>query len=190
VGSSGQGEILVVGEGMAVPTAEYQIEFLRKLQRLLFEGAFVASYKFALLRAIADLAVKQGDDSDAPLRLSLDDISEQMIEVYWRQVRPYNEAGVLRQNSKGQAEIVSRLIKRSDDYDGSMAQFRADKRSWHSDRRRVSAVICIMPLWRLQRVGSGVDDFLYEQKTGRTGSVRYDPLYDRGVMDGLSAQGQ
>ena len=33
-----------------------ELEFLRKLQRLLAEGDFVATYKFALLNALADHA--------------------------------------------------------------------------------------------------------------------------------------
>ena len=37
------------------PTADEQIRFLIKLQRLLHEGLFVASYKFALLLSLADL---------------------------------------------------------------------------------------------------------------------------------------
>jgi hypothetical protein len=40
------------------PTPERQVEFLRNIQRLLAEGLFTASYKFALLHAIADLAVE------------------------------------------------------------------------------------------------------------------------------------
>jgi len=40
-----------------------QIDFLVNLQRLLDEGQFVASYKFALLLALADLSVEQGDNS-------------------------------------------------------------------------------------------------------------------------------
>ena len=37
------------------PSPEQQIKFLVNLQRLLDEGLFVASYKFALLLALADL---------------------------------------------------------------------------------------------------------------------------------------
>ena len=48
------------------PTPEEQVLFLRNLQRLLVEGQFVASYKFALLHAMADLCVLQGDDSGSP----------------------------------------------------------------------------------------------------------------------------
>ena len=44
----------------SVPTPEEQVLFLRNIQRLLAEGQFVASYKFALLHALADLAVDEG----------------------------------------------------------------------------------------------------------------------------------
>jgi hypothetical protein len=37
------------------PTPEAQVHFLRNLQRLLAEGLFVASYKFALIHSIADI---------------------------------------------------------------------------------------------------------------------------------------
>ena len=39
-----------------------QIQFLVNLQRLLDEGLFVASHKFALLLALADLSIEMGDD--------------------------------------------------------------------------------------------------------------------------------
>jgi hypothetical protein len=45
------------------PTADEQIKFIVNIQRLLDEGAFVASYKYALLLALADLAVEYGDES-------------------------------------------------------------------------------------------------------------------------------
>ncbi len=35
------------------PTPEEQVLFLRNIQRLLAEGQFVASYKFALLMALS-----------------------------------------------------------------------------------------------------------------------------------------
>jgi hypothetical protein len=39
------------------PNPDEQVLFLRSIQRLLAEGLFVASYKFALVHALADLAV-------------------------------------------------------------------------------------------------------------------------------------
>ena len=44
----------------AVTTPEFQLAFLNKVQRLFAEGDFAASYKYALLIAIADIAVESG----------------------------------------------------------------------------------------------------------------------------------
>lgn len=48
---------------MSPPSERAQVEFLTHIQRLLSEGGFTASYKFALLLALADIAVEMGDDS-------------------------------------------------------------------------------------------------------------------------------
>jgi hypothetical protein len=61
---------------------------------LLAEGHFVATYKFALFQALADLAVLKGQDSCAPLELSTKEIAAKFIELYWRQCRPFQVAGV------------------------------------------------------------------------------------------------
>ena len=44
------------------PSPEAQLQFLSKLQRLFAEGDFTATYKFALLMALADLAIELGAD--------------------------------------------------------------------------------------------------------------------------------
>jgi hypothetical protein len=45
------------------PTPDEQIRFLVNLQRLLDEGLFVASYKFALLLSLVDLFVEKVEPS-------------------------------------------------------------------------------------------------------------------------------
>ncbi len=64
-------------------SAAEQVRFLTDLQRLLDEGVLMAMYKHALLLALADLSVEQGDDSGRPLELALDDIAEKFIRYYW-----------------------------------------------------------------------------------------------------------
>src|ERR1035437_9635067 len=94
------------------PTSDEQIRFLVNLQRLLEEGLFMASYKFALLLALADLSVESGDDSGAPLTLTTDKIAEKFIQYYWRQAVPYamsSQARILQQNTGKQAAIVNIL---------------------------------------------------------------------------------
>ena len=66
-----------------------ELEFLRKLQRLLAEGDFVATYKFALLNALADLSLEREPAADGSLRLPVSAIAEKFIEYYWPQARPY-----------------------------------------------------------------------------------------------------
>ena len=48
---------------------EFQLAFLNKIQRLFAEGDFTASYKYALLIAIADIAVESGRDDDQTLAI-------------------------------------------------------------------------------------------------------------------------
>ena len=96
------------------PTPEEQVQFLRNIQRLLAEGLFVASYKFALVHALADLAVLKGDDSGAPLEVETKEIAAKFVELYWRQSRPFQTGGettdlVLQQNTGKQAAIISQI---------------------------------------------------------------------------------
>ena len=79
----------------AVPSAEAQLDFIRKLRRLLDEGSFVATYKYALLHAIADLCVTQGDDTGAPLTITTRDLADRFVRLYWRQAAPFRRTGRL-----------------------------------------------------------------------------------------------
>lgn len=95
-----------------LPTTDEQIAFLVKLQRLLAEGVFVASYKFALLLALADLSVEKGDDTGAILDFSVEMIAEKFIKYYWRQAVPYPlsaQTRFLQQNTGKQAAILNIL---------------------------------------------------------------------------------
>ena len=67
------------------PSAEYQIQFLSNLQRLLAEGQFVATYKYALLLAIADIAVALGDDSGHSMPIETRTLPEKFVDYYWQQ---------------------------------------------------------------------------------------------------------
>ena len=51
-------------------SAESQLVFLAKIQRLFAEGDFTATYKYALLIVLADLAVELGGDDEIPLTLN------------------------------------------------------------------------------------------------------------------------
>jgi hypothetical protein len=71
------------------PTPADQIAFLGNIERLLSEGQFVATYKYALFIAIADLAVQFGTDDGGELELPLRAIAQQFLGLYWRHSAPY-----------------------------------------------------------------------------------------------------
>jgi diadenosine tetraphosphate (Ap4A) HIT family hydrolase len=71
------------------PASADQVRFLTHVQCLLDGGSFSATYKYALLLALADLAVEQGRDDTSELALSTDAIAEKFIEYYWDQCRPF-----------------------------------------------------------------------------------------------------
>jgi hypothetical protein len=106
------------------PEPEAQIRFLVNLQRLLGEGQFVATYKYALLLALADISVEEGDDSGSTLRIPTRDIAEKFVKYYWRQSVPYAtgmKAQVLQQNTGRQAKIIRTLENAHVQYGDSMA---------------------------------------------------------------------
>jgi 5-methylcytosine-specific restriction endonuclease McrA len=159
---------------MSRPTAEEQLRFLTCLQRLLADGQFVATYKYALLLALADIAVESGDDSGAALQIPTTQIAEKFIQYYWRQCVPYMprmdtaSGHVLRQNTGRQAAIVRAVYEARTRYGDSLATAQRHRRGWHTLIRTVDQVVREMPLWKLQTVGRAQFDFLYENR--RTGA--------------------
>jgi HNH endonuclease len=162
------------------PTPEEQVRFLRDIQRLLAEGLFVASYKFALVHALADLAVLKGDDSGAPLEIETRDIAAKFVELYWRQSRPLPTGGeatglVLRQNTGGQAAIISKIADAQRDCGGSLPRLKQSAAGrWSALVTEVDQVVRTMPLWKLQTVGEERLEFLYEN-LGRGSRITLKP---------------
>jgi 5-methylcytosine-specific restriction endonuclease McrA len=151
---------------LAIPTAEEQIHFVDQLQRLLNEGSFTATLKFALLMALADLAVERGDDSGGSLSLTTRDLAPKFIEYYWRQTRPYHSGksdvcgDVLSQNNDKQLKVLRELIDYMGDFE-SLTALRSDSRAWSKLSTAIADNIRAMPLWKLQTVGSEKLGFLY-----------------------------
>ncbi len=163
---------------MPIPDPEEQLQFLFKVQRLLSEGLFVSTYKYALLLALADLAVERGDDTTESLSLDTRDLAEQFIGLYWRQVLPWVSGGAegrptrrLAQATGSEAVILNRVAQAHDRYEGSLTRLRHNKRDWNRLLTDVGRTIAIMPLWKLQTVGGQRLDFMYPNE-GRGGRIR------------------
>lgn len=165
---------------MAIPSAEDQLKFIANLQRILEEGAFVATYKFALIMSFADFAVEKGDDSGETIQVTTRDIAENFAEYYWRQAVPYVHGNlqapvrVLKQGTGGQPVVLSRIIELHGRSNGSLSAARKDTKTWIPLLNKVAATISQMPLWKLQVVGHSNVPFLYEQH-GRGNRINLKP---------------
>lgn len=151
---------------MIEPSAEFQLEFLAKLQRIVSEGDFTATYKFALLIALTELAVERGGDDCQSLLLPLEAIAEKFAELYWKQVVPYaangSGAGILSQINGSQAAIPNRLaVFRAETGINSIAMARVHAQ-WPRVLAAIAATVRDKPLRHLQNVGRQTITFLYE----------------------------
>ena len=155
-----------------------EVTFLRKLQRLLEEGDFVATYKFALLQALADLSVENDAAPDGTLSISLTQIAEKFIEYYWPQARPYRE-GLLRHSHGKQALVVSRVFEAHATYSVSLSAARRNVRGWQKLIASVSPTIRDEPLRRLQLVAGESEQFIYRLDNLQGGKICLEP----GVAD-------
>lgn len=154
-------------EQPSTPRAEAQIAFLQNLQRIYEEGEFTATYKYALLMALAELAVERGADTGEALRLRIEWIAEKFAEFYWPQSIPYAAGtrgtyrGILAQNLGRQAAVIRRLVEFRGSRIDSLAQARGSG-TWTTLVGHIARVVREQPAKYLQNVGGRAVPFLYE----------------------------
>lgn len=152
------------------PSAERQLLFLSKLQRLFTESDFTATYKFALLISFADLAVELGADDGTELQLSIRQIAERFIQIYWRQALPYGTGrpntapAVLLQSNGTQAVVISAITEYREMHGGQGALHLARATpQYQALLGSVAKTVSAQPLNYLQNFGGVTDEFLYER---------------------------
>ncbi len=161
------------------PSAEAQLAFLAKLQRLFAEGDFTATYKFALLISLADLAVELGADDGAELVLSNKQIAERFVHLYWRHAMPYgtgragSQPGVLVQNIGAQAAVLTAIAEFRAGTNAATVQQARVVAGYESLVSRVATTVSAQPLTYLQNFGGSTNAFLYE-RAGR-GTITLKP---------------
>jgi len=150
------------------PTAEEQLSFLGKIQRLFNESDFSSTYKYALLISLADLAVEHGKDNNSVLELTNREIAERFIELYWQQSAPYGSReqssnGILFQNNGAQAAIVKAIqeFKHSNNFNSPESAKLSPK--YKILVTKVTSTVAAQPIAYLQNIGGGSLPFLYER---------------------------
>jgi hypothetical protein len=132
---------------MRRPSPDAQLAFLTRVQKVLDEGQFVATYKFALLIALIEVAIERGDDSGEPLDVKLEWLAEKFIELYWGHAREFCGT-VLHQNKGANIAVINHI--RSLQASTTVVTEARRLPQWSTTVRAVARVIKAMPLFRLQ----------------------------------------
>jgi 5-methylcytosine-specific restriction endonuclease McrA len=153
------------------PTAEEQLSFLTKVQRLFAEGDFTATYKFALLISLTELAVEQAIPATGELEVTTRAIAEKFIELYWKQSFNYvagfpgTTAGVLSQNKGDQAAVINALrdFRAAAGHGASTLAAARRLTGFKGLISEVATVVSAQPLNYLQNFGGATEEFLYDR---------------------------
>lgn len=156
------------------PSPKAQLAFLTKLQRLFSEGDFTATYKFALLVALADMSVECGADDGRELLLSKRQIADRFVELYWRQSAPYgtgrlgSSVGILVQNGGSQAAVVKAISEFRARFNVASAQAaRTLTAPYNALLAAVTKTVSAQPIECLQNLANATEEFLYrDEKNG------------------------
>ncbi|MFH1016787.1 MAG: HNH endonuclease domain-containing protein [Pseudomonadota bacterium] len=141
--------------------------FLEQVLQVLQEGRRTATYKYSLLLAIIDVMIEQCRSSgEAPETISTAAIARKVLALYWPQALPFEGRSVLRQNSKGQAEILRKVTAfrtrwAPDAYLPYWAAEAINENAYARLQEFVEWKLIEMPIPRLQRVGKSEYRFLY-----------------------------
>jgi hypothetical protein len=157
------------------PTADAQFAFLGKIERLLAEGRFTSTYKFALIIALTNIAVEQGDDSGDALEVDLDDVARQYLALYWNMARPYPRVNaILKQNREAAkpSKMITLLKDAALEAPSSYRRLQAYRVANDSLVRETRRTLAKDVLYRLQAIGTNGKDgerFLYDHPDSAAG---------------------
>ena len=160
---------------------EFQLAFLAKLQRLFAEGDFTATYKFALLISLSDLAVELGRDDNEALTLTHRSIGLKFIQLYWQQAAPFTDGDVLVQNLGTQAAVVSSIAEYRRRHPSLTLNSAQSGKDFQTLLRSVTATVKLQPIQYIQNLGGGKDVFLFD--AGKDGLTLLPGVAFKGLED-------
>lgn len=142
----------------------------QRVVAMLETGSRTATYKLATLMALIDHAIEHvPDDAGATLEVPISELAHRVLELYWRQVRPF-EGKQLRQSTQARARIPQAALNlRAAAGVGTtgasleVASVRAPN-AYQEAIDEIALCLAQQPLHRLQRVPgtTASDGFLYD----------------------------
>jgi hypothetical protein len=153
------------------------LRFAERLLSLIDSGRYSATYKFATLLAILDLAAENTDSNTGPPDvLHGREVAARVIELYWPQSAGYAATADSMKRTLSQSpqnDIPAKLARwrrrhRLGDGATLTDAERADPKGWSNLVAELTATVIGMPLAKLQKFGDGrnavEDRFIYDFK--------------------------
>lgn len=142
-------------------------------------GRRVATYKLAVLIALLDAAVELApDDTEAAVAVDLDRLTDRIIELYWRQMRPL-DGTLLKQSNDGRGVIFTAVatlrqsVATTNRLPPLPVVITAAPDLYAHTHHLVKTTLVRYPLKLLQNVSDAESDrFLYDDSWMGTGSQR------------------
>ena len=142
------------------------IVFAEKILALLDQGAFTSTYKFAVLLGLMDLVVEQADSSGTLASvITTRQLAEKIIDVYWAHTVAYSPLNAVpKQNTRGQAEIISKVecFREKSQFSTLFKAKRENNKGYKTLLDNVEKKLIEMPLPRLQYFGQQEQRFIYD----------------------------
>ncbi len=148
------------------PNEKLQLEFISFIQRILSEGDFVATYKYALLNAIADICIeKLYVSANESLKIEHSLLAEKLLQLYWHHAMPFSEHksgsdALLKQNAGAQSKVITVLYECQQNNIRNLVQLKRSSH-WLESYRAALNTLKTGPLWRLQILAKQEECFLY-----------------------------
>ena len=142
----------------------------QRVVAILETGLRTATYKLATLMALTDHCIEHlPDDPTSTLRVPIPDLAHRILEIYWRQIRPF-DGQELRQSSQPKARILlaaGKFRTAAGIGEGNASLELAITRAPDSYTVAIDEIsLCLaqQPLHRLQRLpgAAASDTFLYD----------------------------
>lgn len=131
------------------------IDLAQRLATILEDGRRVATYKLAALLAMLDACAEaeHPPGPDEPYALSILDLADRVIDLYWPQVRTYSDAGLLRQSTGPKAKILDEVRQLHLLAPRAATVRLGHVHAYNQARRQVALTLARQPLPKLQTPG-------------------------------------
>ena len=164
------------------------VELAQRVAGLLDNGRRVATYKLALLLALIDACAELEQPQDEQ-PVSILELADRIIDLYWPQVRTYDERGQLRQSTQARSRILVAVTSLRGLGPTPFSVRRLAPVPYERARLEVARTLTDQPLPALQRPGSAFlydDTWLYDGVTRAELDRRgWQVVLLPGVADGL-----